>query len=305
MARKKAGRKKKGKKGLFIWFTLCLLLFCSVLATVYLVFLRPGTVRPPAAPLSGISKKKPAEVPVKPALPPAPTVTPAPAKKKPVGAQGPLVSIVIDDMGFQDKICFDLLALDLNLSFAFLPFGPHTAKQLEEAWKSKRDILLHLPMEPHDDRWSPGPGALFTGMGNSEIRSLIERDIAAVPHIIGVNNHMGSRFTENRPAMRACLGLLKERNLFFLDSLTSSNSVGFAVAKEMGVRSARRDIFIDNNQDPEQVMKQLDALIRVAEKKGFAIGIGHPHQGTFAALKKYKMKLRNRVQLVGVSRLVR
>jgi polysaccharide deacetylase 2 family uncharacterized protein YibQ len=304
MARRKPARKKKGKKSLVLWFFLFLLVLCSIGATVYLVFLRPGTIKPLSPPLTSVPKKRPAGIPEKPAVAPPP-VTTAPTKKTPKEAQLPLVSILIDDMGFNDKICADLIALDLNLSFAFLPFGPNTATQLALTQRKNRDILLHLPMQPQDSKWIPGPGTLLTSMSSREIQSTLARDIAAVPHAIGVNNHMGSSFTENRAAMQACLALLKENNLFFLDSLTSARSLGFSMAKEMGLRAAQRDIFIDNSQDPQQVMKQLDALINLARKRGSAIGIGHPHQATLDALRKYQTKLQEQMQLVGVSRLAK
>jgi polysaccharide deacetylase 2 family uncharacterized protein YibQ len=303
MARRKPARKKRGKKSLVLWFFLFLLVLCSIGATVYLVFLRPGTIKPLSPPLTSVPKKRPAGVPEKPAVPPPP-VTIAPDKKTQKAAQLPLLSIIIDDMGFKDKICADLIALELNLSFAFLPFGPNTAT-LALAQRKNRDILLHLPMQPQDSKWIPGPGTLLTSMSSREIQSTLARDIAAVPHAIGVNNHMGSSFTENRAAMQACLALLKENNLFFLDSLTSARSVGFSMAKEMGLRTAQRDIFIDNNQDPQEVMKQLDALINIAKKRGSAIGIGHPHQATLDALRKYQPKLQEQMQLVGVSRLAK
>ena len=307
MARKKPARKKKGnnkgKKSLWLWFILLSLLLGSIAATVYLVFLRPGTIKPISPPLTSVPKKRPAAVPGKAIAPPP--VTTAPTQITPKAPQLPIVSIIIDDMGFQDKICADLIALDLNLSFAFLPFGPNTAKQLAEARQHKRDILLHLPMEPQESKWTPGPGALLTSMNSRQIQATLAGDLAAVPHAIGVNNHMGSRFSENRAAMRACLALLKEHNLFFLDSLTSPGSVAFVMAKEMGLRTARRDIFIDNRQDPQQVMKQLDALISLARKKGSAIGIGHPHQATLDALRTYQTKLQDQIQLVGVSRLAK
>ena len=304
MARKKAARKKKGKKSPILWFLPVLLLLCTVAGTVYLIFLRPGTIKPLSPPIATAPKKKPAAIPAKPAAPP-PLITSLPIPKTPKPAKLPLVSIIIDDMGFQDKICDDLLALDLNLSFAFLPFGPHTAAQLAEARRKNRDILLHLPMQAQDSKWTPGPGSLLTRMDGGEIQATLARDLAAVPHAVGVNNHMGSSFTENRAAMQACLAGLQANNLFFLDSLTSARSVGFPLAKEMGLRTAQRDIFIDNSQDPQKVMEQLDALISLARKKGSAIGIGHPHQATLDALKKYQPKLQAEIQLVGVSRLAK
>lgn len=301
MARKKPARKKKGKKGPLLWITLFLLMLCSIGAMVYLVFLRPGAIKPLSPPLATAPKKRPAAVPEK-TGPPPPAAT-VPAKKSPNAVPLPLVSIIIDDMGFKDGTCTDLIALDLNLSFAFLPFGPNTASQLAEARRKNRDILLHLPMQPQDSKWTPGTGALLTSMSGKQIQSTLARDIAAVPHAIGVNNHMGSSFTENRAAMRACLALLKENNLFFLDSLTSPGSVGFAMAKEMGLKTAQRDIFIDNSQNTQQVMKQLDTLISLARQRGSAIAIGHPHQATLDALRQYRTRLQDQVQLVGVSRL--
>jgi hypothetical protein len=215
------------------------------------------------------------------------------------------VSIVIDDMGYKDKVGTDLIGLDLNLSFAFLPSGPNTKSQIEQARRLKKDILLHLPMEPRDSKWSPGPEALLTSMSNKDIQTTIARAIAAVPHAVGVNNHMGSRFTENRTSMLACLAVLKQSHLFFLDSLTSADSVGYDMARQMAMTAARRDIFIDNSQNPEEIKIQLGNLIKLAEKRGSAIGIGHPHQATLDALTQYQDELRQKIHLVGVSRLVK
>ena len=300
MARKKPVRKKKGGKRAALWIFLFLLLLGGVAATAYLLFLRPGTAPRLSPPLSAVSKKKPPRSHAEPVPPAAPSV-----RKTPPPASGPMVSIIIDDMGFKDKVCVELIGLDLNLSFAFLPFGPHTADQLALAHAKKRDILVHVPMEPQDSQWVPGQGALFTAMNAREIRQTLEQDIAAIPHAVGVNNHMGSRFTEQRAAMQACLALLRQHDLFFVDSATSARSAGFALAREMGVKTARRDVFLDNSQEPQKIKMQLDALFDLARKKGSAIGIGHPHQATLDVLRQYQAALPDSIRLVGVSQLTK
>ena len=300
MARKKPIRKKKGGRRTALWIFLFLLLMGGLAATAYLLFLRPGATPPLSPPLSAVSKKKPPKSHAEPVQPAAPPVRPPP-----VPVSGPMVSIIIDDMGFKDKVCVELIGLDLNLSFAFLPFGPHTAAQLALAHARKRDILVHVPMEPQDSQWLPGQGALFTAMNAREIRQTLEQDIAAIPHAVGINNHMGSRFTEQRAGMQACLALLRQHDLFFVDSATSARSTGFALAREMGVKTARRDIFLDNSQEPQKIRMQLDALFDLARKKGSAIGIGHPHQATLDVLRQYQAALPDNIRLVGVSRLTK
>jgi polysaccharide deacetylase 2 family uncharacterized protein YibQ len=300
MARKNPIRKKKGGKRAALWIFLFLLLLGGVAATAYLLFLRPGTAPRLSPPLSAVSKKKPPRSHAEPVPPAAPSV-----RKTPPPASGPMVSIIIDDMGFKDKVCVELIGLDLNLSFAFLPFGPHTAAQLALAHAGKRDILVHVPMEPQDSKWVPGQGALYTAMNAREIRQALEQDIAAIPHAVGINNHMGSRFTEQRAGMQACLALLRQHDLFFVDSATSARSVGFALAREMDVKTARRDIFLDNSLEPGKIRLQLDALFDLARKKGTAIGIGHPHQATLDVLRQYQAALPDNIRLVGVSRLTK
>ena len=230
--------------------------------------------------------------------PPAPPVIaePAPAKAR--------FALVIDDMGYHQKIGDALLDLPFDLSFAFLPFAPHTESQLQHARIQGRDILLHLPMEATDKKWDPGQGALFLSMNRQTMRRTVQQDLAAVPDAIGVNNHMGSRFTENEPAMRALLGMLKQRHLFFLDSLTSPNSIGFRVAEKLGMPALHRNVFLDNQQDKEIIKKQLDTLIFLAKKQGIAIGIAHPHQATLDALRDFLRHQDKTVVLVSISSLL-
>lgn len=217
----------------------------------------------------------------------------------------PRVAIIIDDMGNQHQIGEKLLELDLNLSFAFLPYASFTREQANTAWLKGRDILAHMPMEPKDSRWDPGPGALHVDDSMEQLVLSIEKNIALVPHAMGVNNHMGSLFTEDRQAMRYFLEVVRDKKLFFIDSVTSSASIAMQEAMNMGVKTAGRHVFLDNTHNTEDICRQLVALINVARKKGFAIGIGHPGEATLTALIRCRKTLLENVQLVGVNELVK
>jgi len=217
----------------------------------------------------------------------------------------PRIAIIIDDMGYHGSIGRELLSLDLNLTFSFLPDAPFTRKQEEEAWSKGRTILLHLPMQAKSKRWDPGPGALYTDYTSQRIRSVILADLKSVPHAVGCNNHMGSGFTENRKGMRAVLAVLKEQKLFFVDSYTTARSTGLDEANRLDVPSARRHVFLDNVQDVDKICQQLRALLVLAEEKGQAIGIAHPHPATLEGLQKCGSLIKKHADLVGVDELVR
>jgi len=311
---RKSARKKKGRRlGLF-----CLFLFVAttLAAGFYFMVLYPGKQQGTPLPiLSGQAKKKtlhqeaePQPTPLyeEPALPhQAPPVATHPRKpeKKPLTGR-PLVAIVIDDMGYRQNTGKALLALDLPLSFAFLPFTPFSEELQQEAQARRRDILLHLPLEPMDPKANPGPGALSTAMDPEAMKAHFHEDLQAVPKAIGVNNHMGSRFTANPQAMQTLLAMVRTRGLFFLDSITAADSVAYDLALAMGIKAERRTVFLDNDQNPDKIIAQLDLLIRLAGEHGQAVGIGHPYPATVEALRQYQSQLRTRTEMVGVSRLV-
>ena len=309
------GAKKKGARRLGLF---CLFLFvaATLVAGFYFMVLYPGKSPQSQLPLlSGQAKHKPlpreaeplpAPLYEEPALPhqaPPAATRPKKPKEKPLPDK-PLVAIVIDDMGYRQNTGKALLALDLPLSFAFLPFTPFAAELQQEARTKGCDLLLHLPLEPVDPKWNPGQGALTTAMDAKAMASLLDADLHAVPTAIGISNHMGSRFTANPQTMRALLILVRTRNLFFLDSVTAAKSVAYDLALEMGVKTARRTVFLDNDQNPDKIMAQLDLLIRLAGEHGQAVGIGHPYPATVEALRRYQTQLRTRTEMVGISRLV-
>ena len=217
----------------------------------------------------------------------------------------PRIALIIDDMGYHQQIGRRLLALDLNLTFSFLPKAPYTKKQEEQAWEKGHDVLLHLPMQAHNPAYDPGPGALYLKYSPQRIQALVAEDLKSVPHAIGSNNHMGSRFTENRAAMHEVLAVLKKRGLFFVDSYTTAASTGLDEARKMSIPTARRHVFLDNVQDKKKICRQIDRLVTLAMRKGWAIGIGHPHQATLDALVDCGQRMQTRARIVGVHTLVR
>ena len=216
----------------------------------------------------------------------------------------PRVAIIIDDMGNQSRLGEQFLALDMNLSFSFLPHAPFTRELEEQAWVKGHDILVHMPMEPRDPQWDPGQGTLYVDDSAENLALSVQTNLALVPHAIGVNNHMGSRFTEDRPAMYQFLRLVRDERLFFVDSMTSAASIGMDEAQEMGIKTARRHVFLDNVHSPEDICRQLKELITIARKNGGAIGIGHPNEVTLTALDRCRETLLEHVQLVGVHELI-
>ncbi|MDH3604430.1 MAG: divergent polysaccharide deacetylase family protein [Candidatus Tectomicrobia bacterium] len=216
------------------------------------------------------------------------------------------VAIVIDDMGWDLPMAQALLALNAPLSFAIIPRSPYQYETVEAVQQHGRDILLHLPMEPHGyPRVNPGEQALLSDMTSSELTTRLQVALQELPMAVGVNNHMGSRLTEDSQVMRVVMHELQQRGLFFLDSRTSSHSQAFQVAREMGVRAGQRQVFLDHDGQPEQISHRLHQLLSLARKRGRAIGIGHPRMETLHALQQLIPELHAAgIEIVPVSHLV-
>ncbi len=195
------------------------------------------------------------------------------------------MAIVIDDLGRDLDALDRLLATGEAITFSILPFLPHSLESAERVHAAGEELLLHLPMEPQAyPRLRPGPGGLLVSMDEATLRHQLDDDLAAVPFIDGVNNHMGSRFTEEAAPMALVMEALAGHSLFFLDSRTTSHSVAPEAAEAAGVPWLARDIFLDNTREREAIDQQLDELIDLARERGHAIAIGHPHPATLDAL---------------------
>jgi len=216
-----------------------------------------------------------------------PAADPAPAEPAPRPARA-RVAIVIDDLGRDVAALEKLLAAlavagNVQLSWAVLPYESRTAEVVELLRRHGAELLLHLPMDP-EGAADPGPGALLTGMSKRELAAATAAALAAVPGAAGVNNHMGSRLSSERSAMTAILGEVRREGRYFLDSRTSAGSLGFEVARELGIPAANRDLFLDDETERGAVAAQFAKLLALARERGAAIAIGHPHPATLGVL---------------------
>ncbi|MFH1625003.1 MAG: divergent polysaccharide deacetylase family protein [Pseudomonadota bacterium] len=304
--RKGGSRKKSRKKKDFSRVALLSLIsLLAVLAiTVILLYTKqrtkyeaPGPVKPPKA----LSEKVPRDAHIKQG-----DVSERVTPREIAPARAYKVAIIIDDLGYNNGRAEELFKIDAALTFSIFPFGPYSKSLAQKAHVMGREVMLHLPMEPHRyPQKNPGDGTLLLDMNDEELLRKLDADIRSVPFIKGVNNHMGSKFTENEEKMRVVLTGLEKRNLFFLDSKTSGDSVGYSMAKKMGLKAAERNIFLDNIRDVELITAQIRKLARLSLKNGSAIGIGHPYPPTIKALKQMLPELKAKgIEVVPVSHLV-
>ncbi len=221
----------------------------------------------------------------------------------------PRISIIVDDVGLSKKYVDQLVKLSPNITFAIMPNRPNSIYAAKKARERGIDVILHQPMEPKassgynaDDA---GEGVLLVGQSKDKILSQLNFNLESVPNVIGVNNHMGSKFTENEELMRLVMLNLKNKGLFWVDSLTTSKSVGYSIAKDEGVKTAKRDVFLDNKTKGKSYVKsQLKKLISKAEKNGYAIGICHPYPQTIEALSEEIPKFNGNVEITPVKSLL-
>ncbi len=162
-------------------------------------------------------------------------ITDIPDKKPLLEKQLPKVAIIIDDLGYHEKIGNKFLNFPIELTYSFLPFAPHSEKQEKTAFNSEKTVILHLPLEPKDPQWDPGPGALLLTDSLELQKNKLDQALAAVPHAVGVNSHMGSGYTESTEKMKSLLQYIRAKDLFFIDSFTTAKSVGLQMAQELGL----------------------------------------------------------------------
>ena len=199
----------------------------------------------------------------------------------------PRIALIIDDIGFSPSRAQRFLDLGLPITFSILPRLRYSNDLALYINKEGHDIMLHQPMEPYNSMIDPGPGALYVGDKKERVAKVLEENISSIPFAAGVNNHMGSRFTECEHEMNQALNVIRKKDLFFIDSLTSSHSIAYRTAKKLHMITAFRNIFLDNSRDESAIIRQLEKLKRHACKYGSAIGIGHPHIETARAMGKF------------------
>jgi polysaccharide deacetylase 2 family uncharacterized protein YibQ len=221
-----------------------------------------------------------------PSPPPFRAIPPAPPGP-PLAPSLASVAIVIDDFGGDMETARKFLALPFPITLAILPHLAHSREVANLAHSQGYQVMLHLPMQPLGyPKTDPGKGALLLSMSPDQIAGAIAAAVESCPHLVGINNHMGSKFTEDADHMKWVLQELGRRGLFFLDSHTSARSVAYSVARELRLPSLRRDVFLDHTDTEEAVQTQLEQLVRKARIQGSAIAIGHPHESTYKVLSR-------------------
>lgn len=218
-----------------------------------------------------------------------------------------MIAVVIDDMGVSIPHTRDILSLEKPVTASFLTYGAANRKQVREAKEKGFEVMLHVPMMPHA-KADLAPITLSPNMTEDEIKNNFVQMLDRYKGLgmKGINNHMGSLFTENEKCLGYVMQILKDRNLFFLDSKTTAKSVGAKVAAEYGVPYIARDVFLDNENDYNYIMKQLRQTEKIAHMRGYAVAIGHPRTQTYLALRDWMKELpKHKIRLVRLGDLVR
>ena len=208
--------------------------------------------------------------------------------------QRPRIAIVIDDMGFDRVNSARALRLPPQVTLAYLPFAPQVATQVRRARLKGHPVILHLPMEAPVHGGKPGINVLSVASTPAKLRRQLGDIFGRFGGYTGVNNHMGSTFTQDRAKMDIVMSELKKRGLFFLDSRTSGRSVGASAAADAGIAYAERDVFLDHEADPEKIRARMYETERIARATGQAIAIGHPRTATMNAIAPWLAGIREK-----------
>ena len=215
------------------------------------------------------------------------------------------VAIVIDDLGYNLDNLHVLEEIKYPLTLSILPNLSYSKDAAEKLHQRGFEIILHLPMEPHEKARLEN-NTILTSMDESRIREIIETDLSSISYARGVSNHMGSLATEDMKIMDITFAELKNKGLYFLDSFVTGNSIAMPLAQKSAVRFARRDVFLDNNLDDKYIRQQIYRLKIKARLKGQAVGIGHDRKLTLKVLKEVMPEISQEgYKFVFVSELVR
>jgi polysaccharide deacetylase 2 family uncharacterized protein YibQ len=234
-----------------------------------------------------------------------------PAWKRFAAVHGPalgrkMIAVIIDDMGLDKKRSARAVGLPGPMTLSYLTYARTLKGQAATAREAGHEIMIHVPMEPDDSSAYAGPKSIRRDLSDGEIKRRLDWALGRLDEYVGINNHMGSRYTTYRPGMAVVLAEVKRRGLLFIDSRTSSKSVSEVVATDLSVPFAARDVFLDDDPSRENVRLRLVELEKIATKKGYAIAIGHPYDTTLGVLEEWLPTLSSRgFVLVPVSAIVR
>jgi hypothetical protein len=311
---------KKSKKRFSTWLVISLIVI-SVAAIIYALQFQeePVEVRPPKTPTRQVEPPKvipPKTEKAKPVKETSVTQKTEPVKQKEKIVVSKIdkiplplkqVAIIIDDIGYDLAPVRELLKVDADITFAILPLCSHSREAAEMLHEAHKETLLHLPMEPNSyPKEKPGNGTLFTDMNSEELIFQLEKDLASVPYVSGVNNHMGSKFMADEDKLILIFNKLKKKKMFFIDSRTTANTKAFAAAEKVNMQMASRKVFLDNDRDYNEIYKKLLEVTQNSSDVSPVIIIGHPYPETIRAIKDASRVLREKgILIVPVSRLIK
>ncbi len=217
----------------------------------------------------------------------------------------PQISIIIDDLGMVRDRTFGIINLKAPLTLSFLPYAPELQHVTRYARGQGHELMVHLPMEPKGDK-DPGPHAMLTGVSDHKMMEDLYFNLSQFDGYVGINNHMGSAFTEDFRGLDLILSEVQKRGLLVLDSRTSQKSLFAKMAADRDIPNMTRDIFLDNEQDVTYILGQLEKLERMALRRGSAIAIGHPYRQTIEALSLWLPTMKAKgIAVVPLSHLIK
>lgn len=218
------------------------------------------------------------------------------------------IAIIIDDIGYQLTAGRRALQLPGPVAFAILPQTPRGRMLARQAHERGKEVLLHLPLQavPTETVLTPDPGGLTLDMSRKQFSTMFDSSLQSVPYVIGINNHRGSLLTRHPGHMSWLMEEINARgDLFFVDSFTTHQSVALDIAVESGVPAVKRDVFLDPDETEETLQREFARLIRLARRRGLAVGIGHPYPTTLAFLERELPRLADdNIELISISEMV-
>ncbi len=220
----------------------------------------------------------------------------------PLAPDRPVIAVVMDDMGLDRRRSARVVSLPAPLTLAYLPYANDLPRQAADAAAAGHELIVHVPMEPLDPAFDPGPNALRSSDTVLQILNHLHLDLAQFDGYGGISNHMGSRFSSDRLGMALVLETVRDRGLLYLDSLTTPNNVAGQLAAELGVTMIERDVFLDADRTSVALRESIGRLEERALAQGYAIGIGHPYDVTIEVLSDWLVTAEERgFQLAPIS----
>lgn len=215
------------------------------------------------------------------------------------------IAVIIDDIGYSGPLGERAIALPGAVTYAVLPHTPFGTELAELAHRHSKEVMLHTPMSNLAQQ-PLGPGALTDALSKEDFIATLKGNIDAVPHLQGINNHMGSELTGMQTQMQWVMEVLKERGLYFVDSFTTAQSVAGDAARQQAIPTTTRNVFLDNETTAEDIDREFQRLLQTAREKGTAVGIGHPYEETLDYLEKALPTLaQENIELISVSAMIR